>query len=87
MTLWKKNKTGKYFKYAIGEIFLVIIGILIALQINNWNEIRKSKLEGIALLELLIVDLENDITHFESLKREYIVWLAEIENVMKRGFG
>ena len=32
-----ENKTGKYFKYAIGEIVLVVIGILIALQINNWN--------------------------------------------------
>lgn len=39
--LLEKNKTGKYFKYAIGEIFLVVIGILIALQINNWNENRK----------------------------------------------
>jgi len=35
------NKTSKYFKYAIGEIILVVIGILIALQINNWNEVRK----------------------------------------------
>ena len=38
-----ENKTGKYFKYAIGEIVLVVIGILIALQINNWNEKRKAK--------------------------------------------
>ncbi|MDU8887229.1 DUF6090 family protein [Yeosuana sp. MJ-SS3] len=37
-----ENKTGKYLKYAIGEIILVVIGILIALQINNWNEQRKS---------------------------------------------
>ena len=36
-----ENKTGKYLKYAIGEIVLVVIGILIALQINNWNENRK----------------------------------------------
>ena len=36
-----ENKTGKYFKYAIGEIILVVIGILIALSINNWNEDRK----------------------------------------------
>ncbi|MGK0323597.1 MAG: hypothetical protein ACJAR4_001639 [Psychroserpens sp.] len=35
-----KNKTGKYFKYAIGEIVLVVIGTLIALQINNANENR-----------------------------------------------
>jgi hypothetical protein len=39
--LMAKNKTGKYFKYAIGEIVLVVIGIIIALQINNWNENRK----------------------------------------------
>ena len=39
--LMKKNKTGKYLKYAIGEIVLVVIGILIALQINNWNENKK----------------------------------------------
>ena len=36
-----ENKTGKYFKYAIGEILLVVIGILFALQINQWNENRK----------------------------------------------
>ena len=37
------NQFGKYFKYAIGEIVLVVIGILIALQINNWNENKKIK--------------------------------------------
>jgi hypothetical protein len=36
----EKNKTSKYLKYAIGEIILVVIGILIALSINNWNEQR-----------------------------------------------
>jgi hypothetical protein len=41
--LLMENKTGKYFKYAIGEIILVVIGILIALQINNWNENRKKE--------------------------------------------
>jgi hypothetical protein len=35
-----ENKTSKYFKYAVGEILLVVIGILIALQINNWNSNR-----------------------------------------------
>ena len=40
--LLKKNKTGKYLKYAIGEIVLVVIGILIALSINNWNENKKN---------------------------------------------
>jgi hypothetical protein len=39
-----ENKTSKYLKYAIGEIVLVVIGILIALQVNNWNENRKERL-------------------------------------------
>ena len=38
-----KNETGKYLKYAIGEITLVVIGILIALQINNWNQNRTNE--------------------------------------------
>ena len=41
--LLSEGKTGKYFKYAIGEIILVVIGILIALQINNWNEVKKAR--------------------------------------------
>jgi hypothetical protein len=43
--LIKERKTSKYFKYALGEIVLVVIGILIALQINNWNEDRKDNSE------------------------------------------
>jgi len=43
--LMEKNNAGKYFKYAIGEILLVVIGILIALSINNWNQERIQKLE------------------------------------------
>ena len=39
----EKNKAGKYFKYAIGEIILVAIGILFALQVNNWNKNRPLK--------------------------------------------
>jgi len=42
-SLLMENKTSKYLKYAIGEIILVVIGILIALQINNWNEERKQR--------------------------------------------
>jgi hypothetical protein len=55
-----KNKTGKYLKYAIGEIILVVIGILIAVSINNWNENRKLQSEETILLKALKQDfLEN----------------------------
>jgi len=38
--LLSEGKTGRYFKYAIGEILLVVIGIMIALQVDNWNQKR-----------------------------------------------
>jgi len=56
--LLMENKTGKYFKYAIGEIILVVIGIVIALQINNSNELRKEKNEE----ALILSDLKEDLT-------------------------
>ena len=56
----EKNKPGKYFKYAIGEIILVVIGILIALQINNWNENRKEKEALNAIYSTVVSDIECD---------------------------
>jgi len=48
-----KSRSANYLKYAIGEIVLVVIGILIALSINNWNESRKDgKIETKALMAL-----------------------------------
>lgn len=52
-----QNKTSKYFKYAIGEILLVVIGILIALQFNNWNEEKKTRALEIKILKELKSDL------------------------------
>ena len=56
----EKNKTGKYLKYAIGEIILVVLGILIALQINNWNENRKALIKENALYSSIVSDLGVD---------------------------
>ncbi|PWI30228.1 hypothetical protein DI383_07130 [Flavobacteriaceae bacterium LYZ1037] len=57
---------GRYFKYAIGEIILVVIGILIALQINNWNEKTKLKTEEIKLLTELKSALISDKEDIKS---------------------
>jgi hypothetical protein len=55
-------KVGKYLKYAIGEIVLVVIGILIALQINNWNQKRLSRIDEKNILSALHNEfLENKI--------------------------
>ena len=58
--LLNEGKTFNYFKYAIGEIVLVVIGILIALQINNWNEKKKTDLKIKSSLEALRNDLIQD---------------------------
>jgi len=62
-----ENKTSKYLKYAIGEIVLVVIGILIALQINIWNENRKARLNEKAILNSLKEELNSTL---EELKRD-----------------
>jgi hypothetical protein len=75
-SLIKEGKTTNYLKYAIGEIVLVVIGILIALQINNWNTKRLEKIEEIELLIKLQSEFE---TNQENLK--FI--LKEQENVIE----
>ncbi len=72
--LMSENQMGKYFKYAIGEILLVVIGILIALQINNWNENLKEdqKIQSILLKirEDLTADLDVINANLMTLKRK-----------------
>ena len=64
--LLMENKTGKYFKYAIGEIVLVVIGILIALSINNWNEEKKSIKKGREILTDLRENVEYNTIRFQK---------------------
>jgi len=64
-SLIQQNKMGKYFKYAIGEIFLVVIGILIALSINNWNEAQKEEALELDYLTGIKTDLESNINTAE----------------------
>ena len=80
--LLSEGKIGKYLKYAFGEIVLVVIGTLIALQVNNSNEIEKSQLESNRLLIDLKLDLEKDIENFKSLQAEYNDWLLQIEYIL-----
>ena len=65
--LLSEGKTRKYLKYAIGEILLVVIGILIAVQINNWNESRKNSIEEKLILESLLENLKVAKKQSESL--------------------
>jgi hypothetical protein len=58
--LVSENKFSKYLLYAIGEILLVVIGILIALQINNWNDGRKNEIKEYKLLTEMQGNLQTD---------------------------
>ncbi len=75
--LWKTN----YFKYAIGEIFLVVVGILIALQINNWNESRKIQAQGNKILFSIHSDLENCKRELETGAKSSIVLSNRLKKI------
>ncbi len=64
--LLKEGKTTQYIKYAIGEIALVVIGILIALQINNWNEQRLEEIEINNILNTITSNLNSDINALDN---------------------
>jgi hypothetical protein len=78
----KENRVTKYLLYAIGEIALVMIGILLALQVNTWNEGRKQDAQLDQYRTSLISELHNDldrldeldstIVHFEGLINTYL---------------
>jgi hypothetical protein len=61
-----ENKFSKYLIYAIGEIVLVVFGILIALQINNWNEQRKDKAKEQIVLKQLQEDYQSNLLQLEE---------------------
>lgn len=67
-SLLNNGKTAKYLTYALGEIVLVVFGILIALQINNWNEKKKETKELQNYLIKIADNIQQDIIQVESLK-------------------
>lgn len=69
--LMEKNKTGKYLKYAIGEILLVVIGILIALWINNYNQEKINHKRTLGYLKSLTEDLKSDIIQYDEVIKGY----------------
>jgi hypothetical protein len=65
--LLSEGQTGKYLKYAIGEIVLVVVGILIAISINNWNERIKTQEKVDLFLTSLKSDLINDLSSISNI--------------------
>jgi len=85
--LLSKSKFSKYLIYAIGEIILVVIGILIALQINNWNEDRNDRAKEQQLLQSFKTDLIATRTELERVmhKSDETACLADSLLMYKRG--
>jgi len=88
-SLIMENKTskpafaaGRYFKYAIGEIVLVVIGILIALSINNWNQERIQRSKSDELLRGITKDLSRDITTVNRMINYYQLRMNFFERLL-----
>lgn len=75
--LMETGKTSRYLKYAIGEIVLVVIGILIALQVNNYNTERKVHKQEIDLLK----DLKLDLEIADQKNKKQISWFKESQDI------
>ena len=84
------NQLFKYSRYAIGEIVLVVFGILIALQINNWNEYKKERVEEIEFLIRIQLDLQKDtvylknrIKFMQQQVKNYYAFIHEMYNIQE----
>ncbi|MDM9631098.1 DUF6090 family protein [Robiginitalea aurantiaca] len=69
--LLSDNTLGKYILYAVGEIVLVVLGILIALQINTWNEHRNNDAKILSFYKEVQTDLLKEIANFETIISSY----------------
>ncbi|MUP44443.1 hypothetical protein E0K83_01630 [Gramella sp. BOM4] len=81
--LLRENRFTKYLLYAIGEIILVVVGILIALQINNWNEDRKLKKLELSYYENLYQDLLQDSLEVEFKIRNANRNIKQLNNILR----
>lgn len=81
------SQTFRYLKYAIGEIILVVLGILIAIQINNWNEKRETDLKKEVYIQRLLNDLRKDTVNFgsyvEICEKEIRLWRGIEKKIRK----
>lgn len=75
-------KTGKYLKYAIGEIVLVMIGILLALQVNNWNENRKEKSERDYVIHELLAEYQVNLVILRRCVEKNKGYLSQMDAML-----
>ena len=80
-----ENKFSKYIIYAIGEVVLVVIGILIALQVNNWNEDQKIKRQEAILIKNLKTEFNVNLENLKEIKKQNTILynsIIELKNLI-----
>jgi len=82
-SLIESGRVRRYFTYAIGEIVLVVIGILIALQINNWNEGRKERIIEQKTLHELRVNLNFNVRSIDGFAEEQKGLVEDLEKMIR----
>jgi len=80
--LIEEDNVRRYLLYAIGEILLVVIGILIALQVNNWNEERIQRNQEVKILHEIRNDLESNYVEIEEINLSIEQKLSDIDKVL-----
>ena len=80
-SLIDSGSARKYLLYAIGEVLLVMVGILLALQVNNWNEENKNAKKGIEHLNALYYDLIQDSLHLSYLIEQYEIKMSKLSTM------
>jgi hypothetical protein len=80
--LLKQNKFSRYILYALGEILLVVIGILIALQVNNWNENRINNKKEHRYLSSLLRDLNGQVKLIDHKIEQEDLARAQVEHLL-----
>ncbi|MDG5492015.1 DUF6090 family protein [Psychroserpens sp. SPM9] len=81
------SRTGRYFKYAIGEIILVVIGILIALQINNWNENKKTEHQLNNIYKEVELNLKSDLSNLDIVINQYEQLELRLETMISEEYS
>ena len=81
--LLTENKFGKYLIYAIGEIVLIAIGILIALSLNNWNENRKVRIKEVTFLDKLTKEINEDIIRLNRNDSIVAIQVSQSKKALK----
>lgn len=82
-TLINEGKTSRYVRYALGEVLLIMVGIILALQFNNWNEGRKLEQERRELIEGLIADFQTNRDRAKESRSQAVNVMSEMATTME----